>query len=134
MNRPGLDRLRDQGKAALRTRIVLVSPDRLARHDVPQRVLLAAGAQAGGRVEFLERPLSADPHDQLVLPSRGAGAEYERTLMAERRRRGRQRRIRAGTLLPWRTPPSGYRLHPAQPRAPATVQLDRAAGAPHSCV
>jgi len=129
LNRPGLDRLRDQIKAARITRGVIVSPDRLARNDVHQMVLLEEFAQAGCRIEFLERPMSDDPHDQLVLQIRGAVAEYERTLIAERMRRGRQMRIRAGTLLPWTTPPYGYRLHPDHPRDPATVQLDPAEGA-----
>lgn len=73
--------------------------------------------------------MSDDPHDQLVLQIRGAVAAYERTLMAERMRRGRQMRMRAGTLLPWTTPPYGYRLPPDHPRDPATVQLDPAEGA-----
>jgi hypothetical protein len=50
-------------------------------------------------VEFLDRPMSQDPHDQLLLQIRGAVAEYERTLIAERLRRGRQQHFRAGTLL-----------------------------------
>jgi site-specific DNA recombinase len=124
LNRPGLDRLRDQVKAARVTHVVIVSPDRLARNYVHQMVLLEEFAQAGCRVEFLERPMSEDPHDQLLLQIRGAVAEYERTLIAERMRRGRQMRIRAGTLLPWTTPPFGSRLHPDHPRDPATVQLD----------
>src|SRR5262249_3420255 len=40
-----------------------------------------------------------------------------------------QMRIRAGTLLPWTTPPYGYRLHPDHPRDPAQVQLDPVEGA-----
>ena len=44
----------------------------------------------GMQVEFLDRPMSSDPHDQLLLQIRGAVAEYERTLIAERMRRGRQ--------------------------------------------
>ena len=129
LNRPGLDRLRDQVKAARITCVVMVSPDRLARNYVHQMVLLEEFAQAGCLVEFLERPMSEDPHDQLVLQIRGAVAEYERTLIAERMRRGRQMRIRAGTLLPWTTPPYGYHLHPDHPRDPAKVQLDPAEGA-----
>ena len=45
--------------------------------------------------------MSDDPHDQLLLQIRGAVAEYERTLIAERMRRGRLAKLRAGTLLPW---------------------------------
>jgi site-specific DNA recombinase len=42
--------------------------------------------------------MSQDPHDQLWLQIRGAVAEYERTLSAERMRRGRHMRFRAGLL------------------------------------
>jgi site-specific DNA recombinase len=59
----------------------------------------------GCRVEFLDSPMSSDPHDQLLLQIRGAMAEYERTLIAERMHRGRLAELRAGTLLPWTTPP-----------------------------
>jgi len=62
----------------------------LARNDVHQMVLLEELERAGCQVEFLERPMSHDPHDQLVLQIRSAVAEYERTLIAERMRRGRQ--------------------------------------------
>jgi len=51
-------------------------------------------------------------------------AEYERTLIAERMRRGRLRKLRAGSLLPWTRPPYGYRLDPERPRDPAGVRLD----------
>jgi site-specific DNA recombinase len=49
--------------------------------------------------------MSRDSHHQLLLQIRGAVAEYERTLMAERMRRGRLRKLKAGTLLPWMQPP-----------------------------
>jgi site-specific DNA recombinase len=51
-------------------------------------------------------------------------AEYERTLIAERMRRGRQAKLRAGTLLPWTTPPFGYRLDPERPRDAAGVRVE----------
>src|ERR1051325_10561609 len=95
----------------------------------PDFRLVEEFTQAGCQREFLERPMRDDPHAQLVLQIRGAVAEYERTLMAERMRRGRQMRMRAGTLLPWTTPPYGYRLHPDQPRDPTKVQLEPAEGA-----
>src|SRR4051812_14760356 len=55
--------------------------------------------------------------------------EYERTLISERMRRGRLRKLRAGTLLPWTRPPYGYRLDPERPRDPAGVHLDEAEAA-----
>jgi site-specific DNA recombinase len=83
--------------------------------------------------------MSQDPHDQLLLQIRGAVAEYERTLIAERLRRGRLRRGRlrrgrlrkyqAGLLLPWARAPYGYRLSLERPRDPAGVTREPAEAA-----
>jgi hypothetical protein len=62
------------------------------------------------------------PRDQL-LQIRGAVAEYEHTLIAERMRRGRQARLRAGTLPPWTRVPFGYRLDPERPGEVAGVRV-----------
>ena len=103
---------------------MVAAPDRLARNYVHQVLLIDELAARGCQVEFLDRPMSSDPHDQLLLQIRGAVAEYERTLIAERMRRGRQARLRAGTLLPWTTPPFGYRLDPDRPRLASAVRVD----------
>src|SRR5262249_26993992 len=63
------------------------------------------------------------------LQMRGAVAEYERPLIAERMRRGRQVQLRAGLFLPWPSPPYGYGVHPDRPRDPAGVELEPTAGA-----
>ncbi|QET91458.1 recombinase family protein [Roseomonas mucosa] len=86
--RPGLDRLRDAVKGHEVDRVLVTAPDRLARNYVHQMVLLEEWARAGCAAEFLDRPMSDDPHDHLLLQIRGAAAEYERTLIAERMRRG----------------------------------------------
>ena len=129
LNRPGLDRLRDAVRAAEVDRIVLTDPDRLARNYVQQMVLLDELERFGCQVEFLDRPMSQDPHDQLLLQIRGAVAEYERTLIAERMRRGRQMKLQAGGLLPWTFPPYGYRVDPERPRDPAGVHVEPAEAA-----
>ncbi len=87
LTRPGLERLRD--RAALREldRVLITAPDRLARNYVHQVLLLEEITATGCEVEFLDRPMSQDPHDQLLLQIRGAVAEYERTLITERMRR-----------------------------------------------
>ena len=122
--RPGLDRLRDAVKGREIDRVLVTSPDRLARNYVHQMVLLEEWAQAGCAAEFLDRPMSDDPHDQLLLQIRGAVAEYERTLITERLRRGRLARLRAGQLLPWIRPPFGYYVDPDRPRDPAGLHHD----------
>jgi len=56
-------------------------------------------------------------------------AEHERTLIAERMRRGRQMKLRAGRLLPWTRPPYGYRVDPDHPHDPTGVRVDPAEAA-----
>ena len=129
LHRPGLERLREQVAAGTLDHLLLTAPDRLARNYAHQVLLLDEFAQAGCAVEFLDRPMSQDPHDQLVLQIRGAVAEYERSLIAERMRRGRQAKLRAGVLLPWTRPPYGYALDPDRPRDPAGVRRAPAAAA-----
>jgi DNA invertase Pin-like site-specific DNA recombinase len=123
--RPGLDCLRDRAHNREFDHVLLTTPDRLARNYVHQMVLIEEFAQVGCQVAFLDRPMSDDPHDHLLLQIRGAVAEYERTLIAERMRRGRLTKLQAGLMLPWTYPPYyGYRLHPDRPRDPSGVRLD----------
>ena len=86
-------------------RVVITAPDRLARKYVHQMLLLEEFERRGCEVEFLDRPLSHAPHDQLLLQVRGAVAEDDRAVIAERLRRGRRMQQRAGVRLPWTRPP-----------------------------
>ena len=129
LNRPGLDRLRDAVRLGQINRLLVTDPDRLARNYVQLMVLLEELERAGCEVVFLDRPISRDPQDQLLLQIRGAVAEYERTLIAERMRRGRQVKLRAGCLLPWTRAPYGYRLDPDHPRDPAGISVEPAEAA-----
>jgi site-specific DNA recombinase len=122
--RPGLERLREQAALGEFELILITAPDRLARNYVHQVLLLEELASHGCPVEFLDRPVSEDPHDQLVLQIRGAVAEYERSLIAERMRRGRQSKLKAGLLLPWTVAPYGYILDAEQPRDPSRVRIN----------
>src|SRR5262249_34007121 len=105
------------------------SPARFARHSGHQMLLVAARTPRGCRAALVERPMREDAHDQLLLHSRAAVAEYARTLMAERRRRGRQAKRRGGPRLPWTRAPSGSLLDPEPPRDPSGVGLDPVQGA-----
>src|SRR4030095_15907642 len=57
LNRPGLDRLRDRAALAAFARVLLTAPDRLARNDVPQVLLIEELAQRGCEVQVTERRL-----------------------------------------------------------------------------
>src|SRR4029078_9545648 len=87
-DRPALDRLRDAAHEGEFETIGVYSPDRLARRYAYQVLLLEEFRKGACAVELIERPISDDPHDQLLLQIQGAIAEYERAVLAERFRRG----------------------------------------------
>jgi site-specific DNA recombinase len=124
LNRPGLDSLRDHANMGTFKLVLITEPDRLARKYVHQLLLLEEIEKNGCGVEFLDRPMSKDPHDQLLLQIRGAVAEYERSLIAERMRRGRRMKMKTGQLLSWTIAPYGYILDVERPSDPARVRID----------
>jgi site-specific DNA recombinase len=129
LKRPALERLRDHVANAHFDHVLITAPDRLARNYVHQMLLLEEFEKNGCQVLFVDHPMSQDPNDQLLLQIRGAVSEYERTLIAERMRRGRQHKYRAGTLLPWTKAPYGYQQDPDHPRSLAGVRIHEAQGA-----
>jgi site-specific DNA recombinase len=108
LDRPGLDALRDHAREGRFDAVVLLCPDRLARKYAYQVVLLEEFKRIGIAVHFCERPITDSPDDQLLLQIQGAIAEYERTKILERSRRGRLHRARGGEITP-AAPPYGYR-------------------------
>jgi site-specific DNA recombinase len=105
LKRPALDRLRDEAVNGQVDRLICLSPDRLARRLVHQQVLLDELARRGVSVIFLDQPPIGDTaEEQLYLHIRGAFAEYERTLISERMRRGKEHRLRQGQMVSHQTP------------------------------
>jgi site-specific DNA recombinase len=124
LNRPGLDQLRDRAAFNEFDIVVILTPDRLTRNFVHQMIMMEELQQRQIAIQFVDRPMSDDPHDRLLLQIRGAVAEYERTLIADRMRRGRLMKYKAGQRLPWSRVPYGYHTDPACPCDPEGVQLD----------
>jgi Resolvase, N terminal domain len=56
LRRPWLDRLRDQVRCAAFDRVIITTPDRLARNYVHQMLLVEEFERGGCQVEFLDRP------------------------------------------------------------------------------
>ena len=104
LDRPALDRLRDAAREGEFEIVAVYTPDRLARRYAYQVLLLEELRRAACAVEFIERPISDDPHDQLLLQIQGAIAEYERAVLSERFRRGKLQKARAGQWVAGRAP------------------------------
>lgn len=112
LDRPGLDALRDAAGDGRVSTLMVFDPDRLARNFVHQQVLLEELERRNVRVVFAQRPLTDRPEDRLLAQMQGVFAEYERTKILERTRRGRLYKARLGLFLGWSTAPFGYRLLP----------------------
>jgi len=119
LDRPGLDALRDAAEAGLFDAVWCLSPDRLARAYAYQVIVLDELARHGVRMLFSDAPeIDDDPQARLLTQVQGVIAEYERAKIAERYRRGKLYRSRAGEVISWKTP-YGYRRVARGPDGPA---------------
>jgi len=107
--RPALERLRDQVANGLIDRLYVHSPDRLARKYAYQALLVDEFSRAGVALVFLNRALGQSAEDDLLLQVQGVIAEYERTKIAERSRRGKLHAARQGSVNVLSAAPYGYR-------------------------
>jgi site-specific DNA recombinase len=132
LDRPGLDALRDAAEAGLIERVWCLSPDRLARAYAYQVLVLDELARFGVAVAFTDSPgLAADdPQATLLTQVQGVIAEYEKAKIAERYRRGKLFRARAGEIVTWKAP-YGYRRIP---RSAATGQAHHEVYEPEAAV
>lgn len=108
LERPALDRLRDDAARGRFSRLYVHSADRLARKYVYQAIVLEELARHGVEIIFRDRPVGDGPEDQLLLGIEGLIAEYERAKITERTRRGRLHRARQGEIVSGHAP-FGYR-------------------------
>jgi site-specific DNA recombinase len=118
LDRPGLDALRDAAEAGSIEAIWCLSPDRLARSFAYQMLILDECSRLGVAVHFTDSPpIDSDPEARLLVQVQGVIAEYEKAKFAERDRRGKLYRARAGEVLS-RKVPYGYRRVPRGPDGP----------------
>jgi site-specific DNA recombinase len=107
--RPALERLRDQVANGALDRLYVHSPDRLARKYAYQALLMDEISRAGVEIVFLNHALGKSPEDDLLLQVQGVIAEYERTKIAERSRRGKLHAARQNRVNVLSAAPFGYR-------------------------
>ncbi len=123
LDRPGLDALRDQAEVGAFEAVWCLSPDRLARAYVYQVVILDELARLGVRVIFSDAPaIDDDPQLRLLTQVQGVIAEYERAKIAERNRRGKLWRSRAGEVVSAKAP-YGYRRVGRDATGPAHLEI-----------
>ena len=125
LRRPGLERLRDLAVEGRFEVLLCHAPDRLARRYAYQVLLLEEFQRAGVEVLFAQEPeRSGTPEDELLRQFQGMIAEYERAQIAERCRRGKLHRARAGAVSVLARAPYGYRYVKRSEHADAFYEID----------
>ena len=125
LRRPGLERLRDLAVEGRFEVLLCHAPDRLARRYAYQVLLLEEFQRAGIEVIFAKEPeRSGTPEDELLRQFQGMIAEYERAQIAERCRRGKLHRARAGAVSVLARAPYGYRYVKKSEHADALYEID----------
>src|SRR5882724_10686533 len=109
LQRLALERLRDAVAGGAVERIYVLAPDRLARKHAHQIVLIEEFHRGGAEVVFLNRAIGDTAEDHLLLQVQSVIAEYERTKILERVRRGRLHAARSGAVSALTAAPFGYR-------------------------
>ncbi len=110
--RPALERLRDAAAQGLLDRLYVLAPDRLARRQAHQALLLDELQRCHIDVVFLNRAISASAEDELLVQMQGVIAEYERAKIQERGRRGKRHAAQRGAVSVFSVAPYGYRYIP----------------------
>ena len=125
LQRPALERLRDRAFEGCFEAVLCHAPDRLARRYAYQVLLLEELARGGIEVVFAKEPeRSGSPEDELLRQFQGMIAEYERAQIAERCRRGKLHRARAGAVSVLSNAPYGYRYVKKSEHADAFYEID----------
>jgi site-specific DNA recombinase len=109
LQRPALERLRDQAYAGGFQRLYIHSPDRLARRYAYQVLLVEELRRHGLEIVFLNRAIGVSPEEDLLLQMQGMFAEYERAKILERSRRGKRHAAQRGMVNVLGGAPYGYR-------------------------
>ena len=108
LRRPSLDRLRDLVAEGGVDRLYVQAPDRLAS-GAKLIILVEEFQQKGVAVNFVKGSVEDTPEGKLLLHMQGAIAEYERTKIAERTRRGKLYWAKQGAMVGGHAP-YGYRF------------------------
>jgi site-specific DNA recombinase len=107
---PQIEHALDMAEEGTFSVLVVRELDRLARGIAKQLNLEAMFSERGVRIEYVEENFDDSPEGQLFKTFKAGIAEYERTKIAIRMRRGRRWRVKQGRfMLHGDNPPYGYR-------------------------
>ena len=108
LNRPELDRLRDDANKALFEAVLVNDVDRLSRELTHLGVIKKDLEKKNIKLIFKKLPNNGDPISNFMVNMLGSFAEFERELITDRTRRGRRYKVEVRKLIQGNVPPYGY--------------------------
>jgi site-specific DNA recombinase len=124
-----LERLRDLVAEGQVQAVLVYGPDRLSRKYAYQVLLLEEFSRQGVETVFLQGISAQTPEERLLVQFQGMIAEYERAQIAERTRRGKRHRAKAGCVNVLSGAPYGYRYLKKTESTDACYVVDEAQAA-----
>lgn len=112
MERPELDRLRDDARKGVFDAVVINDVDRLARDVAHLGVIKRDLEKRGVKVIFRKLPADTSPTYNLMVNILGSFAEFEREMIADRTRRGRRHKVEVRKQYLGGNTAFGYRYLP----------------------
>jgi site-specific DNA recombinase len=106
--RPGLDALRAMAEGREIQALIVAEQDRLSRDFAHTLFLVQDFERQQVELLFVREPKEETPEGKMLFQMKGMFKEYERTKIAERSRRGKDRRAREGRVLGTSFVPYGY--------------------------
>lgn len=99
IERPALDRLRNDLRAKLITNVIVYDPDRLSRNLTNQLIIADDIEKAGANLIFLTHDYDASPEGKMFFSIRGAISAFEKAKIRERTMRGKRSKALSGKLI-----------------------------------
>ncbi len=106
--RKALDMLRDKAAEGAIDKVVVLSPDRLARKHAHQLILIEEFRKMDVEIVFANREIGDSLEDQLLLQIQGVISEYQREKILEMSRRGKLYKAKKGKVCVLSGAPYGY--------------------------
>jgi len=108
LNRPGLDRLRDEATQGDFEGVLVNDVDRLSRDVAHLAVVRRDLERKKVKLLFSKLPNDTGPLNNFMVNILGSFAEFERALIADRTRRGKRHKTEDRGLIMGNVPPYGY--------------------------
>jgi site-specific DNA recombinase len=99
LERPALERLRDDLRAKLIQNVIVYDPDRLSRNLTNQLLLADEIEKANAQLIFVTHDYDASPEGRLFFSIRGAISAFEKAKIRERTLRGKRSKALSGKMV-----------------------------------